>query len=213
MHARPGILTTTSARLRRLAATALLLALAPGAHAASITLTPSAPAVDTGAAFSLDVDLSGLGEGEIVSGFDFTIGFDPTLVRFDGAVFGTALGLDPDTDRRVVGGQLELYAVSFETDGVLRTLQASGGLRLARLTFGALAPGLATFTWSPDPLGVFGAFDPDGNPLAVAIAAVTPATVRINAPTTVPEPGAASLLLLATGALALAVRRRRPPLV
>jgi hypothetical protein len=202
--------TGLTARVR-LTLAALLLAAAGAATAAPISVTiagPSAP-VAPGATFTLDLRVGGLGPQVPLSGYDFSLRYDDSLVSYQSATFSTALGgtaadyadgpaAAPFTAAAV--RYVNLLAVSALFDDELLSRQPDGGFSLLTLVFragnvaGDASFGLALLgpggVATPGFLGAFGETGPD-----VLDATLGAARVSIAAPVGVPEPGTGSLVV------------------
>ena len=188
-------------------ATALALCTALPASAITIELNPSSQSVSVGSTTTVDLVISGLGDGSAPSlgTFDLDVGFDPAVLDFSGATFGNQLDLFGFGDLQFVTpgvGTVNLFELSLESITDLDTLQ-TGSFVLATLSFDALASGSSALSIAVNALG-----DSLGDPLE---AEVTGGTIRsVGDVSPVPEP--ASLPLVGIGILsmvALAMRRRR----
>lgn len=182
------------------------------AEAATFSLIPSQTSVAPGAAFSLELQISGLGDhaAPFLGGFDVDVSYDSALFSLTGVQFGAALGdidageATADDDTAVPGSAnvFELSILEPSPDGCvfcispyLQDLQGSA-FGLATLSFQALQPGTGSFG-----LTIQSATDGNGDNLPATFA--DPAHV-----TAVPLP--ATLWLFASAALALGGFRRRP---
>jgi hypothetical protein len=186
------------------------------AHAIDLALEPSETTVAVGSSFSVDVVVDDLdASDEIVSGFDLTIDFDPSLVR----VAGVAIATDPGNElveQAVIGpgataggvsqplGRVNLAAISLLGDTELAAAQGDRVV-LATLAMDALAPGTATLELVPDEVpgvvgnDVMGTESADSEPSVLELASAGSANI------VVPEPAIGmlhGLALALVGALA-----------
>lgn len=194
-------------------ATAMALLLgAANANATTISLNPSAPTVNLGDAFTVQVFTFGLGvtAAPSIGVFDLNLSFDPTLLSYRSAVFG-----DP-----VLGDQLNLFAgfsdtlavtngsgivnlfeLSYDFPSDLDAFQADA-FTMATVTFDTLATGTSNLVLSLNTLG-----DANGDPLP---ATLENGRVTVNAPNEAPEP--VTFGLVALGLIGLVLRRGSLPL-
>lgn len=191
MRQRSGTLRTLG-----LAGTLALLLLPGGARALSFALDP-ASLVPGGGAFSLDVVVSGLGNGTAPSlgAFDLDLGWDATRLALASVSFGGALGdpvLQAVTDVVPGPGSVNLVEVSLLAPATLDALQ-SDRFVVATLGFDVLALGSSA-------IEVTRALAADA--LGAALEVERVAGTRVDA---IPEPGAAWVF-----ALGLALAARRP---
>ena len=176
--------------MKKIASTFLFIVLGilqPGTVLAGVHLNlfPSAPTVTPGDLLSVDVFISGLGNGvpPSVGAFDLDIAFDPGILTPIAVVFGPFLG-DPSLFEALVStdfsipGIADIAETSLLHSAELDALQPSN-FSLATLTFAAIGSGQSLLSFVGD-VRVDDAF---GIKLAI------------------PEPGTA--LLLALGLLAL----------
>lgn len=182
-----------------LLALATWLLLAGPAQALEIRLDPSTQTVAPGALLTLHLEASDLGDlsAPSLGVWDVDIAFDPAVLGFVGASFGTGLdlfGLGSIHDAFDLGGVLDLFEVSLDLPSDLDTLQP-GAFTLATLTFEALNAGSTTLELTLDDVG-----DSLGNPLVAT-------AVGAEAVVAVPEPG--GLALVGLGFVGLAGWRRR----
>lgn len=174
-------------------------------HGASILVTPATQNTTSGAQFVVDLQISGLGNGTApsVGTFDLDLGFDPLLLSFVDATYGTGLdvlGLGSLQFTTPGTGTVNLFELSFDSASDLNTLQPASFM-LATLTFEALADGTSPLTINLNALG-----DADGASLA---ATLTNGSVTIGAPSSaIPEPSTFTLAALALGGLAVQRFRR-----
>ena len=187
---------------------ALLLGLAfvcAPAHAGLLSLAPSPQTVNAGATLSVDLQISGLGDGTSpsIGVFDIDVFFDALLLSFDDATYGAGLdvlGLGSLQITTPGGGAVNLFELSFDTAAELNALQPAA-FTLATLHFTALTAGTSALDLAVNAMG-----DADGADLPIT---VQNGSVIIDAPpsTAVPEPQ--SLALLLAGLTLLGVIRRR----
>lgn len=165
------------------------------ATAAVVTLTPSSVATSSGTPVAVDVRVSNLGTGNALGAFDLDVSYNPALLSFGTAVFGTSLG-NPASFEALTNasastpGIVDFGEVSLLAPAQLAAGQA-GSFLLATLNFNGTASGTNAFAL----LGTSVLSDAFGRPLTIV--QVTP----------IPEPETFSLLGL--GLAALAVWRRR----
>jgi len=190
-----------------------LVAASLGAGAVSLSLVPSLnDSVQTGASFTLDLVITGLGDhvAPSLKGFDVDVEFDDTKLTFTGVTFGPSLG-SVDLGDALAGfddanaGVINVFeqsfleasssSCSFCVSPYLEDLQGSSQV-LATLSFQASHHGNAVFGLSINLLT-------DGN--NDVLAATTPsqpaAEVRV-----IPEPGTVWLFALLLPALAFGLR-------
>jgi len=195
------------ARQRTILVLAVLMITASVASADVILeLQPSSQSVTPGSPIMVDINIAGLGDPPSLGTFDINVAFDSTILSFDNFAFGDpVLGdqLDPTGGGNTIGfansgtGTVELFEVSLDSDTTLNTLQPAS-FTLGVLTFDTIGVGTSPLTLSINVLG-----DADGNSLS---ASLRNGSVDVGAATAVPEPS--SVLLLATGLLAISKRRR-----
>lgn len=177
------------------------------AGAATLSLVPATTTVVSGSAFSVDLVISGLGDGIAPSlgDFDVDIGFDPLALVWLGSSLGTELGdlgLGEAFDAsfgEVLPGVVNIAEVSFLTVGELDGSQ-SDSFVLATLDFMVLAAGGTT---PIDILSVLSLGDALGDPVAVDGIGGSIVTV-----TAIPLPAAVWLLACAIGMLPVTRSRR-----
>lgn len=193
--------------------TAMFFLFAAPSHANVIlSITPATQNVSVGSPVSIAIDISGLGSGTALGGYDLNIGFDSTLLSFTQAAFGDPLlgdqldlanlGLNGPT-ATLTSGTVNLIEFSLDDPTTLITQQASS-FTLAILSFNALTTGT-----SPITLSINGLIDAN----AVDIQSSSQnGSVTINGNSngiSVPEPEILFLLLSSCAAFRLIHRRSR----
>lgn len=176
----------------------LIATAADKAEAATLTITPSAPSVSEGGQVSVDLTVSGLGDGAAPSlgTYDLDLFFDSGLLGVSSVTFGDQLDLFglgglQITDNSVAG-TLNIFELSFDTIDDLNTLQLSE-FRLATITFDTLSAGIAALT-----LGINAFGDAFGDPLDVTTGSTT---FEIAGVSEVPIPGALPLMASVLGGI------------
>lgn len=189
--------------------TALALCTALPASAITIEVSPSSQSVDVGSPTTVELVISGLGDGTAPSlgTFDLDVGFDSSILSFTGATFGNQLdlfGLGSLQDVIAGVGTVNLFELSLDLADDLDTLQA-GSFLLATLSFDALASGSSTLSISVNALG-----DSLGAPLEAEVIGRTIRSVgNVGA---VPEPTTLPLLGIGVLAMIALVLRRSEPI-
>lgn len=188
----------------------ILLLLSTGtAWSVTLSLFPGSQTTMIGSTASVDIIISGLGEGvpDSLGVFDLDLMYDPTILSFSSAAFGDPI-LGDQLDLLLLGsmvmetpsvGNINLFELSFDDPDVLDTLQA-GEFTLATVQFDAIGIGDSPLELFVNSLG-----DSFGEPLATDPA--EPGNISVSE---VPEPG--TILLLGTGfglIGMLALRRKR----
>jgi hypothetical protein len=172
------------------------------ASATSISVAPADSTVNVGDSFSIDILIN-----DVINLWDyqFDLFFDPTIVRADSVSDGGFLTSGGGTSLFTDLGESNPLSLVFDNVTGMITLVdvllgpappatgATGSGILASIQFTALATGVSPFRLD----GLF-LDDPDANAID--------ATVVNGSVTSVPEPG--TLLLIASGVIAAASRRR-----
>ena len=197
-----------------LAAAVIACLCAGTAPAATVYLSPGTQTLSSGSPVTLDLNISGLGNGTALSAFDISVNFDSADLSFEGAAFGDPvlgdqldlgdLGLNGPT-ATPGNGTVDLIETDiFDSSSTLLSEQAAN-FTMVVLTFDALAGGTTPVTATINSLA-----DQESNPFT---ASTQNASVTIEAS---PVPLPSSLVLLTAGLLGLVAascrRRRASPL-
>ena len=174
---------------------ALILVL-PVAATPTIGFNPLSQTVSVGSTVTVDLVVSGLADNAAPSlgTFDLNVNFDPSILTFNGAIFGSQLdlfGLGDISFATLGVGTVNLFELSLESAADLDNLQA-GAFILAILSFNALSTGTSPLDVSVNALG-----DSLGNPLSADL--VSGSITSLG--TSVPEPSTLALVGLALFAL------------
>lgn len=181
---------------------AALLAIAGSVHAVTVTMAPSAPTVQLGNPFTVNLDISGVTDlyaWEIDVAFGLTSQVNATG-QTEGAFLGAGTMFDGGTADNVGGAVTMMFNTLTGPSGV------SGGGTLATIAFDSLDVGIATFSFTRVLLL-------DSNLQTIFISNIDDwisgsiEIVRDNG-TPVPAPATAALCVLAL-ALGSRARRRR----
>lgn len=168
------------------------------AHAALITLTPSAGVVNLGDSVSVDLTVSGLATDEELALFDLDAIFDPAVLNLTSIAFGSALG---GTANAL---QLDFLPNAFENSFLseldLQFLQGAP-FTILTLNFDTLATSVTSIVSVS--INAFGFLDFDGNEIDVNVQSTT--ITVVDAPVAMSETG--TLLLMITGLGVLLSRR------
>ena len=191
-------MSCTSALVRRLLGV-LLICWAGSASAYWIGLSPTPSTQSLGSNFSINLVLSGLKtEGQILSVYDVTVGFDPSILQLFGAQPGGALGAGPLFDVITGANSVNLFSLSFLTDAQLAAFQGDS-LTLATLSFTGIGLGTSSLTLLPIALGGASSGSVTIDLLAFPHEVGSATVTIVNG---VPEPGTLLLLALALPLLA-----------
>lgn len=187
---------------------------APLASAAPVlSLVPSAASVAVGGALNVNLVLSGLdADGEIVSGFDLDVFFDPTVLsalalNTEFAPWGPGPN-GPIVNQSFVGpGHVAFRLVARQSDAILDALQGDSVL-LSTIFFQGVADGFSNISFGLD---LSSERKVTGRNLVALNQITTGVCVAVGTGeciATVPEPPTLLLVCLAFVAGALALRRR-----
>ena len=176
------------------------LAMATGAHAGTITITP------------LSQNITGSGQTvvtisvppEIVSAYDLQIQFNPGLLTPTSVLFGSELGAPVDSIQTfsVAGGRLDISEFSFLSDSTLISQPLS--FVLFTINWDVVAAGTSDLTWTRSD-----AYGAGGLALPTLTATGASITGALGDGSQVPEPSTGVLLLIASCAVPFLVNRRK----
>ncbi len=130
-------------------------------RAVVLSFNPTTSNVQLGDIFSVDIRISGLGDGEAPSlgTFDLDVSFDAAVINVTslpaGVVFGDQLdqsGLGSITGASFIAGGINLFEISFDSVEDLNNLQAAD-FTIATLQFEALSEGTGALEFSNSVLG------------------------------------------------------------
>ncbi len=178
---------------------AIAALLGASAHAIVLSMNPANQSVVAGATASVEIVISDL-TAISVGAFDIDLAFNPSVLTFGTATFGTQLDLSGTgslQDTVTGAGTVNLAEVSFDPAALLDANQLDS-FTLATLTFNTLAPGTSALTLSLNALS-----DSGGASLS---ADIDVGSITVTPGTSVPEPG--TPLLVLAGALLLLARAR-----
>lgn len=174
-----------------------------------LTFDPTASFIPQNGTFSVDIVITGLAtEQLIVSTYDFTVTFDPTILQFVSFsptnALGGGLSLGP-----VLGfGEVEVDETSLLSDDDLALLQNVDFLALATLTFTALDVGTSPLSFGTlHALGGAQFLDPPNGFVTTDLLDLEHTVSGATATVAIPEPAPLLLLLLALPLLALQIKR------
>ena len=178
----------------------------PALASLSVGFVPNAQTINLGGTAAVDI-VASFGQGEIVSAYDLDIAYDPSIVTATVVTFGTMLGggMDSLVSASLVSpGLIDLAEVSLMSDADLASLQGSGPITLATLTF--TGDNLGTSKLSFVNYGLYGNDVKGANNVPYANYAFTDGSLTVvNNP--VPIPGA--IWLFGSGLMGLAGLRRK----
>lgn len=188
------------ARLVLLVSTFVLLRGAP-AEAIVIDFVPADQTVDLGAAVSVDLVISDLGDftAPSLGAFDLDVSYDPSILSATSVTLTALLGDSTETLEGVdlsMPGLIDLFLVSLLPQLELESLQPASFV-LATLSFDTLATGTSALELTDVVLG---------DALGAELSAIAGSGSITVGDTGIPEPPLAALLVAALG---LAVFRRR----
>lgn len=160
---------------------------------------------------TVDLGISGLGNGTALGGFDLNVGFDPSLLSFSSAAFGDPTlgdqldleGFGTITDTVAGSGTTELYELSLDSPSALISLQPSS-FTLGTLTFVGLRAGKSPLSISFNTLA-----DQNGNSLSAMAADGTITVTPAGAPQLDEGPAPVGLTLALGCVAVLSARWRR----
>ena len=200
--------------IRLLAMTLLVAGVSVPAQAAAISISPAAQTVNIGNSVFFDVAISGIDTAtpDPIAAFDLTLSFNPAILG--GGIVTLlsgnpgAMGAAPDTFITPAAGSINFGAALVDpailTAGDLSAVQG-GSFVAARFQFTALAAGVSALTVAVNGGGL-APFDFFAN-LIVPTVDSGQVTVQQNG-TQPPAPEPATLLLVGTGVVLAAARRR-----
>jgi hypothetical protein len=203
----------TFSRLRLILCGALCIFWCATASAYSIGFSPNTSSHPLNGLFSVDVVVSGLEtDGQILSVYDLTVGFDLTLLQFVNAQENGALGSGSLFLFTPGAGFVNLFELSALLDAQLAALQGDF-FTIATLSFIGIDTGTSPLALNIFALGGAQFLNPVSGQLETTDLLALPHTVGSATVTIVPngapEPGTHLLLALALPLLAARVRRWR----
>jgi hypothetical protein len=196
---------------RTLGITLALALIASTASATTIGLTPTSQTVSAGSPVTVDLNISGLGNGTALGAFDISVNFDSADLSFQSATFGDPvlgdqldlgrLGLNGPTATPGTGTVDLIETDIFDSPATLIGTQAHS-FTLAVLTFDAMQGGTTPLTETINSLS-----DQNGDAFAGLLQG---ANVTIE-PSPVPLPSSGWILLAGLMALSIVSGDRRHP--
>lgn len=153
------------------------------AHAATLFVSPISQETVIGSVVQVEVTIDGVNDGltPALGAFDINLNFDPSLLRFQSATFGSQLDIfglgDEQSVSTPTSGVVRAYEISLETSEDLTAFQATG-FTLASFYFYAIGGGTSPLAISSNSLS-----DAFGSDLAADIVSggVTVAPVPLPA--------------------------------
>lgn len=192
--------------LRLIAIFGCLLASIQGAQGEVIlSVSPTTQLVSIGSAVSIDVNVSGLGNGAApsIGTFDVLLTFNPSLLSYTSVGWGSGLdvlSLGSLQSETPGFGNVNLFELSFDSATDLNALQPSA-FRMFTVYFMAIGAGTSDIVLGVNALG-----DADGGSITHQIGNGS-VTVQ-DAGSAVPEPGTMGVVAIALLALCFGSRRR-----
>jgi hypothetical protein len=186
--------------IRWLILSLLLLLFCTPAQALVIGFAPGSQSVPFGGVATVELTAGDLGGPTAIGVWDVTVAFDPSILSFGSATFGSGLdiwGLGSIQSVTLGTGTLNLFELSLDLPEDLELYQPDS-FTLATLTFDTLAAGTSPLTITAAIIG-----DAWGLPLDPTLGDGSITVVS----TSVPEPG--TLLLLGTGLAGIWLSRKR----
>lgn len=176
------------------------------AQAISLDFSPVSQEVILGNQVVVDLMITGLGDGAAPSlgAFDLDVAFDPAILSFNDVAFGNQLssfGLGSTQDVLPGDGLIDLFEISFETEGNLNSYQDSAFV-LASFTFDTIGVGTSPLTIIQDNFFYLG----DASAFPLFADELLSGSVTVSAP--VPEPTTILLLAVGLGGLGFVKRRK-----
>jgi hypothetical protein len=165
-----------------------------------LSLSPPFHSVNVGNSIQVDLNISDLDSTLGLGAFDVDLNFDPNLMSFKSATFGTSLdvlGLGDIQSITALTGTLNLYEISLDTPADLLNFQSSS-FNLVKLDFVAIGPGSTDINILVNALS-------DANGLAFSAETLS-GQVDIASP--VSEPQTFALLLVGLGLLSFVHSQR-----
>ena len=155
-------------------------------QAATVSLDPTTTTVGVGSAFQVNLDISGVNNATTpaVGAYDVTLSFDPALVAFQNASFGTQLDPSGQGDIQSVtpgASNVEVYEIALDSAQQL-TASQSNSFTLASFSLYSLAAGTSALN-----LTLNGLSDVNGSPIAASVSggSVTIGTTPVPLPPTI----------------------------